>query len=136
MEETDTLYCKAGEHEWERPKKRGMKPANCPEHTEQKKTITREEHQKRLREGRERARKERDAEGIERVLNWRENWLKPESSLHQRYAEGDLDRDEFVRGLRELSSVPFPTDKDWDAAARAGLTHGGIPEDESNQEEN
>jgi hypothetical protein len=31
-----TLYCQAGEHEWQRPAQRGRTPLNCPEHTEAK----------------------------------------------------------------------------------------------------
>lgn len=32
MAETVTLWCELGEHHWERPRKRGRKPINCPEH--------------------------------------------------------------------------------------------------------
>lgn len=30
-----TLYCKAGDHNWERPSQRGRTPVNCPEHNEE-----------------------------------------------------------------------------------------------------
>jgi hypothetical protein len=33
---TRTLYCKAGEHEWQRPAQKGRAPLNCPEHSEVK----------------------------------------------------------------------------------------------------
>lgn len=33
-----TLYCEAGDHNWERPSQRGRTPRNCPEHTEVKTT--------------------------------------------------------------------------------------------------
>lgn len=29
---TKTLYCEAGQHEWERPAQKGRAPINCPEH--------------------------------------------------------------------------------------------------------
>lgn len=35
-----TLWCKAGEHEWERTTTKGRAPQNCPEHKEQKIIIT------------------------------------------------------------------------------------------------
>lgn len=28
----ETLRCKAGGHDWQRPVKRGRRPANCPDH--------------------------------------------------------------------------------------------------------
>lgn len=31
-----TLWCEAGQHEWERPAQRGRVPHNCPEHLEDK----------------------------------------------------------------------------------------------------
>lgn len=30
--QTVTLWCALGQHEWERPRQRGKKPLNCPEH--------------------------------------------------------------------------------------------------------
>ena len=33
---TKTLYCEAGDHNWERPAQKGRAPRNCPEHQEQK----------------------------------------------------------------------------------------------------
>lgn len=32
MVKTVTLHCRLGNHEWERPSKRGRQPENCPEH--------------------------------------------------------------------------------------------------------
>lgn len=34
-----TLWCKAGEHNWERPSQRGRVPHNCPDHTPEKATA-------------------------------------------------------------------------------------------------
>lgn len=31
-----TLWCEAGQHEWEREAKRGRQPINCPEHQDEK----------------------------------------------------------------------------------------------------
>lgn len=36
---TQTLFCKAGQHEWEREVKRGKRPQNCPEHTPTPATV-------------------------------------------------------------------------------------------------
>ncbi len=35
---TETLFCQAGKHQWERECKRGRKPPNCPEHNVQAST--------------------------------------------------------------------------------------------------
>lgn len=32
MSETVRLHCEAGNHDWDRPRVRGKRPANCPEH--------------------------------------------------------------------------------------------------------
>lgn len=32
MADTVELYCQAGEHRWNRPKQRGKRPKNCPDH--------------------------------------------------------------------------------------------------------
>lgn len=31
---TTTLYCQAGDHDWERESQRGRKPHSCPDHQE------------------------------------------------------------------------------------------------------
>ena len=36
--ETVTLHCQLGDHSWERPKQRGKRPFNCPEHAPEKPT--------------------------------------------------------------------------------------------------
>jgi hypothetical protein len=30
MDKTVTLFCQAGQHEWQRPSQRGRRPLNCP----------------------------------------------------------------------------------------------------------
>lgn len=39
MSETVTLHCQLGNHSWERPKQRGKRPFNCPEHAPEKPTT-------------------------------------------------------------------------------------------------
>lgn len=34
-----TLYCEAGDHEWERPAQRGRTPINCPDHAAEAKAA-------------------------------------------------------------------------------------------------
>lgn len=36
MSETVTLHCANGNHDWERPKQRGRRPTDCPEHSEKR----------------------------------------------------------------------------------------------------
>jgi hypothetical protein len=40
MTVTETLTCTKGQHEWQRERKRGKKPVNCPEHTITKIVMT------------------------------------------------------------------------------------------------
>jgi hypothetical protein len=50
---TVILRCEAGNHEWERPSKRGRIPANCPDHTP-KPSAKQEKAVSKMQEGRAR----------------------------------------------------------------------------------
>src|SRR5215207_6155699 len=98
---TVTLYCEIGEHEWERPSQRGKRPKSCPEHKPQPEKqdgpkLSKEERQKRMLAGRKAAKAERDKDGIERVLVWRE-WLREDAALWLRYQQGELTRDQWLK---------------------------------------
>jgi len=49
MAELETLHCELGDHSWERERKRGKKPKNCPVHKPQIDPVDLEERE-RLRE--------------------------------------------------------------------------------------
>jgi hypothetical protein len=60
---TQTLFCEAGQHSFERETKRGVKPRNCPQHqpkivTERKQRRLTPEHKAKMKAGRERKRLE------------------------------------------------------------------------------
>jgi len=57
MGKTVTLRCKAGNHDWERPSKRGRIPVNCPDHTP-KPSTKKEKSLSKMQEGRARKAKE------------------------------------------------------------------------------
>lgn len=52
----ETLHCKAGDHPWQRERKRGKKPVNCPKHsTVQRSEADREAHMLKMQKAREEA---------------------------------------------------------------------------------
>lgn len=55
MPETVRLHCEAGNHDWDRPKQRGRRPTDCPEHSEKREPSgrTRNESLALAREARE-----------------------------------------------------------------------------------
>lgn len=55
MSETVTLHCEAGDHFWQRPKQRGRRPTDCPEHSEKREASgrTRDESLALAREARD-----------------------------------------------------------------------------------
>lgn len=68
----ETLYCKAGEHEWDRERKRGKKPVNCPEHTTAREQADREAHMEKMRLAREAAAAARRAAIIAETIETQE----------------------------------------------------------------
>lgn len=71
MSDTVTLHCQEGNHDWERPKQRGKRPFNCPEHSVVKETsgLTRQQSTARAREAR--------AEAAEAQTSWERENLYP-----------------------------------------------------------
>lgn len=96
-ETTRTLYCKAGDHEWEREVKRGRVPENCPEHNqkvvEQGKSL-----EDRLREGREKKSREIRQKAIEEILN------KPQAAS----CKCGIDPTMTVKQIRKIRSCTDP----------------------------
>lgn len=68
MPEYVTLFCQEGQHDWKRERKRGARPKNCPEHQTLRDELDREEQQRKMQEGRERAQRERNAAKIATIL--------------------------------------------------------------------
>lgn len=65
---TVTLHCKAGDHDWERPSKRGRQPQNCPEHSESA-PVRKPSSITAMQEGRARKVEANRREAIEAVIN-------------------------------------------------------------------
>jgi hypothetical protein len=129
MADTDTLFCEAGQHEWQREKKRGKKPKNCPDHQPivSKATMPPEEAARRRAEGRARAKAERDKAGIQRVLDYK-RWVV-------RDAETTIQRALAAAAGEKLPPRPrmpaMPNKADYDAATAAGIHKGIVVEDEA-----
>lgn len=127
MPNTVTLHCKAGNHSWERERKRGRKPENCPEHSpkaESRATMSSDEAAKRRAAGRAKAKAVRDKEGIKRVLEF-SAYIARDAELFASFREGNIQRKEYIK--RRGPMPPTPTKPDYDAAKAAGV-YGGIEE--------
>lgn len=68
MSKTVTLHCEIGNHPWERPSGRGRRPRNCPDHTPQEPSVSKDSPNP-LQEGRERKAASNRCKTIEEIVN-------------------------------------------------------------------
>lgn len=116
----ETLHCKIGDHDFERERKRGVKPRNCPEH----KPVVESSGRGRganieaMHEGRRKAAAERARQGIITVRAF-QKWSKADAAAWLAYQAGDMTRKEYKEA--QPDPVPLPTAADWAAARQAGV---------------
>lgn len=71
MPNSEILHCQLGDHEWERPRVRGAKPKNCPEHAPyvpgKRPSTPEEEERQALRKAADAERRRKQAEAARRV---------------------------------------------------------------------
>jgi hypothetical protein len=124
MADLETLHCKRGDHEWNRPKKRGKKPTNCPDHTPVKEVLDPEERIRRQQEGRRIKQEAKDKLGIEQVIAYRA-WVKDDAAAFGRFRDGEIDRATYLKIKPEMPVLPDKAA--YDAARRVGLAAAEAP---------
>src|SRR4051794_35698878 len=118
MAETVMLFCEIGQHEWQREKRRGAKPKNCPNHQPVKETLDPEERIRRQQEGRRVKQEAKDKRGIEQVLAYRK-WVKDDATVWALLKSGEIDGREWRARRPEMPAAPDKAA--YDAARRVGL---------------
>jgi hypothetical protein len=126
LSDTVTLFCEEGQHSWERERRRGKAPKNCPDHKPSRAKLSPEEAQRRRQEGRARAKAERDVAGVGRVLAFSE-YLKRDAELFAAFDGGFIERHEYIRRRGPMPETP--SGPDYAAAREAGVYRGAGAED-------
>ena len=117
------IYCKNGDHHWERPSKRGAKPLSCPEHQETEKTKA-EKAEKRLASlAKARATRQRNREAA--IEAQRQQDLSELAELrglvdaaHEKYATA-FDKAASVKDVRGLEAINKAFDRADNAMSQA-----------------
>lgn len=125
MAEFVTLHCELGDHDWERPKARGARPKNCPNHQPVAASpLDPEERIRRQQEGRRIKQEAKDKEGIQDVLAYRK-WVKKDAAVWAAYRSGEITQQQYNDRKPRMPKVP---DKPaYEAARRAGLAPAEAP---------
>lgn len=131
MAETTTLWCEAGRHDWQREKKRGAKPKNCPQHQPVVVTLDPEERIRRQQEGRRKKQEAKDKIGVQQVIDYRA-WVKADAVVWAAYRSGELTQEQYKDQKPRMPEVP--DNSAYDAARRAGIVTSAPVEDDDGDE--
>ena len=119
---TVQLWCQAGEHYWDRPQKRGPRPAHCPEHKPAVEAAAKRPSTAlaAMQEGRERAARKRREESLERVEEWR-RWLSEDREWWASVKAAEICENPGLELARPAGPCLIPEANDFDVAREEGL---------------
>jgi hypothetical protein len=104
---TKTLYCEAGQHEWERPAQRGRAPISCPEHKDIKdpSQLSGLEKARIARQEKRNAAESLMAERVEEVLNSPKMPLGTSTPSKLRYIQDQLMNNRSNRNPSDIADL-------------------------------